>query len=172
MPTPPFLSELRALVGHRPLWLSVAIAVVMDDEGRVLLGRRTDTGSWALPGGIIEPGEQPANAAVRGCFEETGIVAAPEKLTSVTVSQPVTYRNGDQVRHIELTFRCRAVGGEARVNDEESLEVRWHALHELPDLDEGNHCLNLLTQAVKSNGNTSYDFSGIAEVLKLPAAAS
>ncbi len=172
MPTPPFVSELRALVGRRPLWLSVAIAVVMDDEGQVLLGRRTDTGSWALPGGIIEPGEQPANAAVRECFEETGIVAAPEKLTSVTVSQPVTYRNGDQVQYIELTFRCRAVGGEARVNDEESLEVRWHALHELPDLDEGNHCLNLLTQAVKSNGNTSYDFSGIAEVLKLPAAAS
>ena len=50
--------------------------------------------------------------------------------------------------------------------------MRWHALHELPDLDEGNHYLNLLTQAVKSNGNTSYDFSGIAEVLKLPTPAA
>ncbi len=76
------MSELRSLVGHRPLWLSVAIAVVMDEEGQVLLGRRTDTGSWALPGGIIDPGEQPADAAVRECFEETGIVAAPETLSS------------------------------------------------------------------------------------------
>src|SRR5260221_2537298 len=57
-PTRPFVSELRSLVGHRPLWLSAAIAVVMDDEGQVLLGRRTDTRSSALPGGIIDPGEQ------------------------------------------------------------------------------------------------------------------
>ena len=54
----------------------------MDDEGQVLLGRRTDTRSWALPGGIIDPGEQPADAAVRECFEETGRVAAPETLSS------------------------------------------------------------------------------------------
>jgi 8-oxo-dGTP pyrophosphatase MutT (NUDIX family) len=164
MPTPSFVSELRSLVGHKPLWLSVAIAVVLDDERHVLLGRRADTGSWALPGGIIDPGEQPADAAVRECFEETGVLAVPETLTSVSVSQPVTYPNGDQVQYLELTFRCRAVGGEAHVNDEESLEVRWHALNALPDLDEHDHCLNLLTQAVNSDGNAAYGFSGVAEV--------
>ena len=47
MPTPRFVSELRSLVGHKPLWLSVAIAVVLDDERQVLLGRRADSGSWA-----------------------------------------------------------------------------------------------------------------------------
>ena len=31
-----------------------------------------------LPGGIIEPGEQPADAAVRECFKETGVIAVPE----------------------------------------------------------------------------------------------
>ena len=61
--------------------------------------------------------------------DETGVVAIPEALTSVTVSQPITYANGDQVQYLELTFRCRAVGGEAHVNDEESLEVRWQALN-------------------------------------------
>ena len=35
-------------------------AVVFDDEGRVLLGRRADTGKWSVIGGIPEPGEQPA----------------------------------------------------------------------------------------------------------------
>lgn len=164
MPTPPFIAELRSLVGQRPLWLSCAIAVVLDDDdGQVLLARRADTRAWALPGGIIDPAEQPADAAVRECFEETGVIATPEVLTSVTVSQPITYPNGDQTQYLQLTFRCRAVGGEARVNDEESLEVGWHALDALPELDESNR--NWLTQALDNNGVTAYSFSGLAEVL-------
>ena len=161
MPTPPFVAELRSLVGHRLLWLPTAAAVVLDGEGRVLLGRRADTGGWALPGGIIDPAEEPADAAVRECLEETGIVAIPEALTSVTVSQPITYANGDQVQYLELTFRCRVAGGTARVNDEESLEVRWHALDALPELDDGE--LGRLTQAVQGQG-AAYVFSGRADM--------
>lgn len=161
MPTPPFVAELRSLVGHRLLWLPTAAAVVLDGEGRVLLGRRADTGGWALPGGIIDPAEEPADAAVRECLEETGVVAIPEALTSVTVSQPITYANGDQVQYLELTFRCRVAGGTARVNDEESLEVRWHALDALPELDDGE--LGRLTQAVQGQG-AAYVFSGRADL--------
>ena len=160
MPTPPFVAELRSLVGHRLLWLPTAAAVVLDGEGRVLLGRRADTGGWALPGGIIDPAEEPADAAVRECFEETGVVASPEALTSVTVSQPITYANGDQVQYLELTFRCRVAGGTARVNDEESLEVDWHPLDALPELDDGE--LGRLTQATQGN-SAAYVFSGRAD---------
>jgi 8-oxo-dGTP pyrophosphatase MutT (NUDIX family) len=160
MPTPPFVADLRSLVGHRLLWLPTAAAVVLDDEGQVLLGRRSDTGGWAVPGGIIDPAEEPADAAVRECFEETGVVAIPEALTSVNVSQPKTYANGDQVQYLQLTFRCRVAGGAARVNDEESLEVRWHALDALPELDEGE--LSRLTQAVQGNSAAAYNFSGLA----------
>jgi 8-oxo-dGTP pyrophosphatase MutT (NUDIX family) len=161
MPTPPFVAELRSLVGHRLLWLPTAAAVVLDGEGRVLLGRRSDTGGWAVPGGIIDPAEEPADAAVRECFEETGVVAIPVALTSVTVSQPITYANGDQVQYLELTFRCRVAGGTARVNDEESLEVRWHPLDALPELDDGE--LGRLTQAVQGHG-AAYVFSGLADM--------
>lgn len=160
MPTPPFVAELRSLVGHRLLWLPTAAAVVLDGEGQVLLGRRADTGGWALPGGIIDPAEEPADAAVRECLEETGVAAIPEALTSVTVSQPITYANGDQVQYLELTFRCRVAGGTARVNDEESLEVRWHALDALPELDDGE--LGRLTQAVQGQV-AAYIFSGRAD---------
>jgi 8-oxo-dGTP diphosphatase len=55
------------------------------------------------------------------------------------------------------------VGGEARVNDEESLDVRWHPLDALPELDEDE--LSLLTQAVRGNGRAAYEFSGLGEVL-------
>lgn len=169
VPIPDFIAELRSLIGHHRLWLSTAVAVVLDGEGHVLLGRRTDTGGWAFPGGIIDPAEQPADAAVRECFEETGVVAVPEALTSVTVSPPITYANGDQVQYLELAFRCRAVGGAARVNDEESVEVSWHALDALPELGEAG--LSLLARALQGNGGAAYSFSGLAEVLG-PAAPS
>jgi 8-oxo-dGTP pyrophosphatase MutT (NUDIX family) len=69
MAIPPFIAELRSLVGTRPLWLSAAVAVVLDEEDRILLARRADTGAWALIGGIVDPGEQPADTAVRECYE-------------------------------------------------------------------------------------------------------
>lgn len=169
MATPAFVAELRSLVGHRPLWLSTAAAVVLGGEGHVLLGRRADTGRWALPGGIVDPAEQPADAAVRECFEETGVMVVPEALTSVTVSPPRTYVNGDQVRYLELTFRCRAVGGEASVNDEESLEVRWHPLDALPELDEDER--SRLTRAVRGDDRAAFEFSGLADVLGLAGSA-
>jgi hypothetical protein len=51
--------------------------------------------------------------------------AVASGLTSVSVSVPTTYANGDQVQFLDLTFRRRAVGGDARVNDAESVEVGW-----------------------------------------------
>ena len=72
MPTPEFVSKLRVHIGHDPLWLSTATAVVLDDRGRVLLGRRSDTGTWALPGGIIDPAEQPADAIRRSSGDRRG----------------------------------------------------------------------------------------------------
>ncbi|MEY9966210.1 8-oxo-dGTP pyrophosphatase MutT (NUDIX family) [Streptacidiphilus sp. MAP12-16] len=136
MPIPEFVRELRTVIGPRPLWMSGVTAVVLDDQGRLLLGRRADTGRWALITGIIDPGEQPADTAVRECWEETGVHVVPERLTSVTVSAPLVHANGDQAQYLELTFLCRAVGGEAKVNDDESLEVGWFDRDALPaDLD-------------------------------------
>ncbi|MFD7644748.1 NUDIX domain-containing protein [Kitasatospora sp. NPDC059795] len=135
MGIPVFLAELRELVGQRALWLSAVTLVVVDDDGRVLLGRRADTGEWALIGGIIDPGEQPADAAVRECLEETGVTVEPQALTSVTVSPVIDYPNGDRCQYLELTFRCRPLAGEACVNDDESLEVAWFHPDALPAVD-------------------------------------
>jgi 8-oxo-dGTP pyrophosphatase MutT (NUDIX family) len=162
VPTPQFVLDLRAKVGHDPLWLSTAMGAVFDDRGRVLLGKRADVGVWTLPGGIIDPAEQPADAAVREVYEETGIVAVPEVLTSIGVSHPLTYPNGDQVQYLEYCFRCRLVGGEAKVGDGELAEVGWHALDELPQL--GSTTQGLLSSAVVAD-RADFTFSGLAEVL-------
>lgn len=136
MATPDFIRMLRATAGHQLLWLPGVTALVFDDQDRVLLNRRSDTRRWSVIGGIPEPGEQPAVCAVREVYEETAVRCSVERVVLVQALSPVTYDNGDVCQYMDITFRCRAVGGDARVNDDESLEVGWFAVDALPDLSE------------------------------------
>ncbi|MFJ2439516.1 MULTISPECIES: NUDIX hydrolase [unclassified Streptomyces] len=136
MGTPDFISRIRATAGQQLLCLPGVSAIVFDDEGRVLLGRRADTGRWSIVGGIPDPGEQPAVAAVREVYEETAVHCVAERVVLVQTLDPITYPNGDVCQFTDTTFRCRATGGEARVNDEESLDVGWFPVDGLPELEE------------------------------------
>lgn len=139
MATPDFIRDIRATAGHQLLWLPGVSAVVFDDGGRVLLGQRADNHRWALISGIPDPGEQPAAAVVREVREETGVECVVERLVAVRSGRQVTYPNGDVCQFMDICFRARAVGGEARVNDDESLEVGWFALDGLPAMTEYHH---------------------------------
>ncbi|MET7883345.1 NUDIX hydrolase [Streptomyces avermitilis] len=154
MATPDFIRTIRASAGHQLLWLPGVTAIVHDDDGRVLLGRRSDTGKWSVIGGIPDPGEQPASCAVREVYEETAVRCVVERVVLVQALEPVTYDNGDTCQYMDITFRCRAVGGEARVNDDESLEVGWFPLDALPELNEFG--LLRIKQAL-SDGPTWFD---------------
>lgn len=141
MPTPPFILDLRRSYGPGLLLLPGVCAVLVRDDlapGRshVLLVRRSDTGAWALPAGIVEPGEQPATTIVRELEEETCVVAEAERLAWLVADPELTYPNGDRCQFLTSVFRCRYVSGEAAVGDEESLEVRWFDVEDLPELDE------------------------------------
>jgi ADP-ribose pyrophosphatase YjhB (NUDIX family) len=134
MATPDFILRIRERIGHDLLWLPGVTGVVLDADDRVLLVRRSDDGRWTLVTGVLDPGEQPAVGLVREIYEETGVEAEVERLVSVEATEPSAYPNGDQVQYLDLAFRCRALGGEARVNDDESTEVGWFALDALPEL--------------------------------------
>jgi ADP-ribose pyrophosphatase YjhB (NUDIX family) len=134
MATPDFILRIRERIGHDLLWLPGVTGVVLDADDRVLLVRRSDDGRWTLVTGVLDPGEQPAVGLVREIYEETGVEAEVERLVRVEATEPSAYPNGDQVQYLDLAFRCRALGGEARVNDDESTEVAWFALDALPEL--------------------------------------
>jgi ADP-ribose pyrophosphatase YjhB (NUDIX family)/ribosomal protein S18 acetylase RimI-like enzyme len=133
MPTPEFVLSLREHVGHDLLWLSGVTGVVLDDAGRLLLGRRADTGDWALPSGILEPGEQPADGLAREVEEEACVRVRVEALTSVWTQPEVRYPNGDRSRYLDLCFLCRHVSGEPGVGDGELTEVGWFGRDNLPE---------------------------------------
>ena len=117
MSTPEFVLELRKKIGHDLLWLNGVTGCVLNEHGQLLLGRRSDTGEWAMVYGINEPGEQPADTVVREIKEETGIDALVTDLVAVTSSDKVlTYANGDNTMYMdhvrpEARRQCRAVRG-------------------------------------------------------------
>ncbi|SNT32523.1 NUDIX hydrolase [Rhodococcoides kyotonense] len=133
MPIPEFVLALRSQVGTSPLWLSGVSAVVLDADERILLTRRRDNGLWAIVSGILEPGEEPGPAALREIAEETGLDAELVRLTSVDVTEKITYPNGDVAQYLDITFLARHTGGVARVADDENLAVEWFDLTDLPD---------------------------------------
>ena len=136
MPISPYMRDLRAKIGHAVLLQPGVAAVIIDAAGRVLLQRRSDDGQWGLPGGAMEPGEEPAETLVREIREETALEVVPERIVGVYGGPDfrVRYPNGDEAAILSITFACRPVAGEARVNDDESLEIRYFppdALHSL-----------------------------------------
>jgi 8-oxo-dGTP pyrophosphatase MutT (NUDIX family) len=137
VPTPAFILELRKHVGQAPLFLSGVKSVVFDDRfspQQVLVGKRADNGHWRLPAGVLEPGEQPAQALVREVLEETGVQVLVDRLIKVETLPMITYPNGDHVQYLSCVFRAHYLSGEAHVADDESTEVRWCDLDQTADL--------------------------------------
>jgi 8-oxo-dGTP pyrophosphatase MutT (NUDIX family) len=66
-------------------------AVVLNDRQEVLLVRSSDSDLWMPVGGMIEPGEEPADAAAREVYEEAGVRAVPQHLVGVYDGPSVVY---------------------------------------------------------------------------------
>jgi 8-oxo-dGTP pyrophosphatase MutT (NUDIX family) len=133
VPVPDFVLRLRERIGHDLLWLPGVTAVVL--KGReVLLVHRSDNGWWAPVTGIVDPGEHPARAAAREVMEETGVVCAVGELVWVNVTEPTVHVNGDHAQYLDHTFRCQYVEGEPYPADDESSDVAWCPVSDLPPM--------------------------------------
>lgn len=130
-----YMRRLREKVGTELLMMPAVGGIVVNAAGEVLLQRRSDNGLWGIPGGAIDPGEEPADAIVREVWEETGVRVIPERVIGVYGGPEllVRYPNGDEAMVISMTFLCRPVSGEPHPHDDESLEVRYFPANALPE---------------------------------------
>ena len=132
--TPKFITDLRSKVGKERLWISGVEAFVQNPEGEILLAKRGDDGLWCMVAGIIEPGEQPADAAAREVEEETGIKCVPRRIARVeSMQQPRIYPNGDEILALNILFCCFAPSGQdPSCPDGENTESGWFRPDLLP----------------------------------------
>ena len=135
-----YVSWIRDRIGHDRIFLNVAIVVVVNDKGEVLLQKRSKTESrWGFPGGVIELGESADEAAVREAREETGLEVQIENLLGVYTRYYDEYANGDKAQPVAIVFTGSAIGGKLATDNNETFELSFFAPDTAPTLFNAQH---------------------------------
>jgi ADP-ribose pyrophosphatase YjhB (NUDIX family) len=115
-------------------------AAIFDNEGRILLTRRADNGQWCLPGGGMEPGESPSEAAVREVKEETGLTVRVKRLVGVysDPNQLVVYADGTKAQIVAIHFEAEVTGGILGLSEETSA-FGWFSQKEVEGMELLGH---------------------------------
>jgi len=119
-----------------------AYAIIVDDDGRVLLTLWNGgvEPAWTLPGGEVEVHESPEQGALRELLEETGYQVELSGLLGVDVNViPAAERRGSArtLKAVRVVYAARVVGGRMRSEPEHggsTDEARWVALADVPGL--------------------------------------
>lgn len=113
-----------------------ACIVVTDDHDRLLLVRRRvapKAGMWCLPGGFVECGETPEQAAVRELKEETGLTGRINTLIGVTTSPGTLYQS-----ILLVVYLVTHVSGTMVAGDDASEVAFFEKMH-LPEIAFKSH---------------------------------
>ncbi|WP_121639125.1 HAD-IIA family hydrolase [Virgibacillus sp. Bac330] len=110
--------------------------IIFDRDQRVLLMKRADNGLWGIPSGHVEPGETVEEAIIREIREETGLDVKVNRLIGVysdPESQVFSYPNGNVSHFVTNCFACEVIGGNVVGKNDETLDVRYFDINQLPD---------------------------------------
>ncbi|MFD4209516.1 NUDIX domain-containing protein [Micromonospora tulbaghiae] len=133
-----YVARLRAVIGHELIQMPSVSVVVVDDRARILLVRHAEDGNgWAVPGGAVDIGESPAQAAVREIREEIGVQISRPRLLDVLggPDYEVTYPNGDRVAYVTAVYQATIADGEPIPDHEEISELDWFTPPQLAGAD-------------------------------------
>ncbi len=109
----------------------VAAAVLVEQDGRVLLVRRVNEpyrGLWTLPAGFVDAGEDPARAAERECLEETGLSVHVKRVLDV-----IAGREHERGADFIIAYQGEVVSGTLSAGDDADA-VDWFTREKLPPL--------------------------------------
>ncbi len=117
------------------LTADVVVLAGASEDARVLLIQRGNApfaGSWALPGGFVEQGEQVAEAAPRELAEETGLRVGAGSLELLDVYD--TPGRDPRGWTVSVVYIARVPGESAVAGADDASDARWFSVEELPEL--------------------------------------
>ncbi|NUP42773.1 MAG: NUDIX hydrolase [Streptomyces sp.] len=131
----------------------LAAAVVMDEQGRVLLVRRSERerflpGVWGVPCGKLEPGESPRDGALRELKEETGLIG--EVVCRVGTSSFVSEYRGHEVKNWQENFLVRPLTWHITLPEPDQ-DYGWLAPGELSTIHVDAYNLDVVRQALTNS---------------------
>ncbi|MCP4536381.1 MAG: NUDIX hydrolase [Chloroflexi bacterium] len=135
-----YITWIRAQVGHEQIFLNFAVACITNDEGQVLLQKRTVSGhTWGFPGGALEIGESAEQTVIREVQEETGLCVHVDSLIGVYTKYFDVYPNGDQAQTIVFFFQCSVLDGNLSMDRKETFDLTFFDPHDAPRLFNQQH---------------------------------
>lgn len=148
-----YIMDLRKYVGHEPLIGLGATTLVFNEKKEILLNLRSDTNTWGIPGGSMELYEDIRETAVRELKEECGIEVKNLELVDVLSGKEYyfEYPNGDKMCTVIVLFKVLDYKGNIKVSDNESKELQFFPLDNLPQLESRaeNIIKKILSEEIK-----------------------
>lgn len=119
----------------------MVIALIRDEEGKILLAKRVDAlnpsanGKWEFPGGVVEFGESPREALLRECQEEIGCTIEIVRLLP-HLHEKIWERTDYEIVQVFVScFEARIIEGKPKPAENEISEIRWWKREEIAALD-------------------------------------
>jgi len=134
-----YIKWLRSKVGHEYVILNFAGALIRDESGRLLLQKRGDNHEWGFPGGMMEVGESAEETAIREVKEETGFDIVLNHMIGFYSKYFNEYPNGDKAQTIGVFFDCSISGGEMKIDQDETLDLKFFEIEDFPPLFHQQH---------------------------------
>ena len=123
-------------------FLCVTVFVINQDQ-KLLMIKHKKLGKWCPPGGKVDNNETPDEAAVRECFEETGVriklIGANNlhfkgELITPIGSQCNVINKGER-EHVDLSYLATPLDNNLKISEREASDIDWFSFEEVKKLD-------------------------------------
>lgn len=132
-----YLQNLRTIIGQRKVIHPGARIIMENEDGDILMIRRTDNGGWGLPAGSLEENEDIEGCIRREVREETGLELLQLEVIGIS-SRPeresVEYPNGDQVQYFVVEFYSNSWEGQFFSDSDEVSDIRFFPIDDVDRL--------------------------------------
>lgn len=161
----PFLSQNSPLRSRHPrkrkTTAIAALAIVRNDQGKILMQKRNDPKNsmthlkWEFPGGGIEFDETAEQTAIREVKEENGLTVKSVGMVPYVHINRWEFPDAS-VRVVLLSFVCVVISGTVSPSHREVVELGWFSPNEIGHLDTIAGCTTILDAYLSAYGHTSY----------------